>query len=51
MGVIFAGTIPSQVSDVLNSPSLALLCGQHWVSWVKLKTEVHLWDDVGNYYY
>ena len=42
-----AGTIPSQVSNVLNSPSLALLCGQHWVSWVKLKTEFPSWEEVG----
>ena len=44
-----AGTIPSQVSNVLNSPSLTLLCGQHWVSWVKLKTEVPPWDKLGHF--
>ena len=50
-GLVVPGTIPSQVRNVFNSPSLALLCGQHWVSWVKLKTWNPLWDDEGNYYY
>ena len=45
--LVVAGTISSQVSNVLNSPSVVLLCGQHWVSWVKLKTEFPPWEEIG----
>ena len=34
-------------SDMFQLPIPRAPCGQHWVSWVKLKTEFPSWEEVG----